>query len=332
MDSVVLTLNSRIPKYKQIVNSIEFSITSGALKKGDKLPSLNEIKEKYLLSRDTVMIAFKELKRRGIINSVVGKGYYVASENVTVLEKVFLLFDEMNSFKEDIYNSFLKNIPDNIKVDIFFHHFNYKVFKQLILDNVGDYSYYIIMPANLKNTDKFISILPKEKVYIIDQVPKELAKYAAIYQNFHQDIFNGLTDGLSKIKKYKKLILLFSEEKQPKGILSGFLSFCKVNGFKNSVINSLEGITLKEEELYIVLDDKNLIRIIKKIRNQHLILSKNIGVISYNETILKEIVEKGITTISTDFNLMGETLAKAIINKKHVKIKNPSSLILRKSI
>jgi len=84
-----------------------------------------------------------------------------------------------------------------------------------------------------------------------------------------------------------------------------------VNAFKNSVINTLEGITLKEEELYIVLDDQNLIRIIKKIRNQNLILAKNIGVISCNETILKEIVEKGITTISTDFNLMGETLALA---------------------
>ncbi|WP_367889168.1 hypothetical protein [Polaribacter filamentus] len=48
--------------------------------------------------------------------------------------------------------------------------------------------------------------------------------------------------------------------------------------------------------------------------------------------MLKEVVEDGITTISTDFNLMGERLAQMILNNEQVKIENPSSLILRKSI
>ena len=99
-----------IPKYKQIINSIEDMISSGVLKKGDQIPSVNKIKNEHNLSRDTVLMAFNELKNRGIIQSVVGKGYYVTSENVNVSQKIFLLFDELNSFKEDLYNSFLENL------------------------------------------------------------------------------------------------------------------------------------------------------------------------------------------------------------------------------
>ena len=95
------------------------------LKKGDKLPSINSIRNKFSLSRDTVLMAFNELKMRGIVESVSGKGYYIKSENINVKRKVFLLFDELNAFKEDLYNAFLEELNDNIQVDIFFHHFSF---------------------------------------------------------------------------------------------------------------------------------------------------------------------------------------------------------------
>ena len=77
------------PKYKQIVKSIEELIVSGTLKKGDMIPSINKIKNQNKLSRDTVLIAYNELKNRGIIQSVVGKGYYVSSENIKIIQKIF---------------------------------------------------------------------------------------------------------------------------------------------------------------------------------------------------------------------------------------------------
>ena len=119
-----------IPKYKQIVTSIEHAINNGDLKKGDLLPSINNLRDQHALSRDTVLSAFNELKTRGIIHSVVGKGYYVSTTSVKIAQKIFLLFDELNSFKEDLYNSFLNNLDDDIQVDIFFHHFNYTIFKE----------------------------------------------------------------------------------------------------------------------------------------------------------------------------------------------------------
>lgn len=332
MEIVKLNKDSKTPKYKQIIASIEAAIVKGDLQKGDKLPSLNSIKNRHSLSRDTVLTAFNELKNRGIINSVVGKGYYVSSVDVKLEQKIFVLFDELNSFKEDLYNAFLNGLGSHVAVEIYFHHFNIRVFNKLINDNIGNYSSYVIMPANLENTKEAIQNLPSDKVYILDQIQEELEEYPAIYQNFEKDIFEGLSEVLEKIIKYEKLILLFSKEKQPKGILKGFHQFCTQYNIHHEVLESIQKITPKKGEIYIVLDDRSLIEIIKKIKEEQLILAKDIGVISVNDTILKEIVEDGITTISTDFNLMGERLAAMILNKEHIKIENPSRLILRKSI
>jgi len=321
-----------IPKYKQIVTSIENAISSGELKKGDQLPSISSIKNKHILSRDTVMTAINELKVRGIVHTIAGKGSYILSEDIEVSQKVFLLFDELNTFKEDLYNSFLNNLGSNIKVDIFFHHFNFDIFCKLIYDNIGDYSHYIIMPANLKNTNLVLEKLPKNKVYILDQTHIELSGYPTIFQNFEKDIFQNLSKGLHLIKKYTKLILLFDSQKQPQGMHNGFLLFCKKNAIEFEIINNLEGRFIRHGEVYLIPDDRNLIRIIKKIREEKFVLAKDIGIISYNDNLLKEIVEGGITTISTDFNKMGERLAQMIINKEQLKIENPNSLIIRNSL
>ena len=126
----MITIKKKIgvPKYKQIINSIEDAILSGALQKGDQIPSINSIKETHKLSRDTVLMAFNELKNRGIIQSIVGKGYYVASEHINVTQKIFLLFDELNSFKEDLYNSFLENLGGNYSSGYFFPPFQRNYF------------------------------------------------------------------------------------------------------------------------------------------------------------------------------------------------------------
>ena len=88
-----------VPKYRQIINSVYAAISIGSLKLGDKIPSLNQICVEFQLSRDTVMVAFNELKSKGIINSIPGKGYYINSTEINLDQKIFVLFDELNAFK-----------------------------------------------------------------------------------------------------------------------------------------------------------------------------------------------------------------------------------------
>lgn len=332
MEYISIKNNITSPKYKQIVYSIENAISSGVLKKGDRLPSLNAIKTKHRLSRDTVLTAFKELKNRGIIDSVVGKGYYIESEKVTIQQKIFLLFDELNSFKEDLYHSFLHHLNGNIQVDIFFHHFNQETFSKLIQDNNGNYTYYVIMPSNINNATRSIKALPKEKVYILDQTNIELQEYPAIYQNFEKNMEKGLLNALDSIKKYENLILLFSDEKQPKGLLTGFKNFCDATNTNNEIIFSIDKRSIHKGEVYIVLDDISLIKIIKKSKEKNYTISKDIGIICYNDSLLKEVVADGITTISTDFKGMGKKLAQMILNNEKALVENPSKLILRNSV
>ncbi|WP_248722724.1 GntR family transcriptional regulator [Seonamhaeicola sp. ML3] len=329
---ITIKSNIGIPKYKQIINSIEESIVSGALKKGDRIPSINEIKNKHKLSRDTVLMAFNELKNRGVIQSIVGKGYYISSENVNVRQKIFLLFDELNAFKEDLYNALKDSLGEAIELEIYFHHFNKDIFKKLILDNVGNYSYYVIMPANLKNTKEIIDNLPSEKVFVLDQMHHDLSAFPAVYQNFEKALYNNLKLVKHRIENYQRLYLVNNENKQPKGMLSGFTKFCKDNDLEGSIVENLKDKLPKSGDLYIIPDDKNLLRIIKKMKEVKLVLSKDIGIISYNDTLLKELVEGGITTISTDFNTMGKRLAEMILNKEHKQIENPNKLIIRNSL
>lgn len=321
-----------IAKYKQIIQSIENGLLDGVIKKGDRLPSINSIRNKFSLSRDTVLLAYNELKVRGIVQSIAGKGYYVKSENIHITQKVFLLFDELNSFKEDLYNSFKKNLDPSIEVDIYFHHFNQDVFNKLIYDSIGNYSYYVIMPANLRDTHLVIDKLPISKVYILDQTHEELSKFPAIFQNFEKDIYNALVECKKSLSNYRKLIFIFQENIQPPGMLKGFNKFCEDHQINSEVIAIVEDRIISKGEVYLIPGDRNLILIIKKIKENNFILSKDIGIISYNETLLKEIVAGGMTTISTDFKTMGQRLAQMITEKERLQIENPSKLILRNSL
>ena len=255
-------------KYKQIISHIENSIESGLLKKGDKLPSINKLKKDHALSRDTILMAFNDLKSRGIIYSILKKGYYILSENIDISIRIFLLFDELNAFKEDLYRSFLKNLNKKTQVDLFFHHFNKKIFEKIINDSLGFYTHYIIMPSFFKNSNSVIKNLPSEKVYILDQMPEDLTKYSSVYQNFDKTIYSNLNKASYLIKKYKKLNMLFDNKpSRAKGLLTGFKRFCIDKDYDFSIIEALEHRGLEKGDLYITIDDENLLKILKILKN-----------------------------------------------------------------
>lgn len=324
--------NSNAPKYKQIINSVEEAIIEGKLKVGDSLPSINFLRDEFKLSRDTVLNAYNELKVRGIIHSIVGKGYYVLNDHIEVTKKILVLFDELNSFKEDLYNSFIEHLEPHVRVDIYFHHFNQEMFSKLIRENTGHYNEYVIMPANLKGVEVDIEQLPENKVYLLDQTRKSLSKYASVHQNFEKDIYSNLTKLLPELLKYDRLNLIYSVEKQPEGLLKGFGKFCTKHLIPFRILHEVNQVDINPKEAYIIPDDKDLIRIIKMMKDAGYTLKKDLGIISYNDTLLKEIVEGGITSISTDFKQMGALLAQMIQNNQREVIENPSYIIKRNSI
>lgn len=321
-----------VPKYRQIINAIYHAISSGELTIGDKIPSLNQICVEFDLSRDTVMVAFNELKAKGVIRSIPGKGYYISSTEVNLDERIFLLFDELNAFKEDLYTSFLNKLDIRTNVDIYFHHFNFQLFKDLINQGSGKYTSYVIMPATFDQTAEILGILPEDKVYVLDRLKSDLKKYPVVYQDFEQDVYQALTEGNDLLKKYKKLVMIFPGGKEPEGRVSGFEKFCSEKQIDFEILRNLQSRKIRKEEAYFVPSDRNLVRLVKMAAELNFELGVNFGIVSFNDTVLKEVVAGGITTISTDFNKMGETLAEMIVEKRREQIANPAALIRRNSL
>lgn len=324
--------SSSLPKYKQIVQSIEVAIAQNRLKRNDKLPSINKIALEYGLSRDTVLLAYDELKKRGVVYARLGKGYYVKSIQTGYRERIFLLFDELNAFKEEIYTAFLKGIGDKTQVEIFFHHFNPEVFRKLIDESNGNYTKYIIMPANLATAASSIKTLPTEDVYILDQTNEALKAYPSVHQHFVKDMYDALVKGSTLLKKYRRLFLIFPGHKEPVGMMEGFLRFCKEHSFEHQVVETATEVSIEKGAVFIIPNDGHLVEIIEQSKQQHLKLGTDFGIISFNDIPLKKVVENGITTISTDFRLMGATLADMVLTGRRVSIENPSELIIRHSL
>ncbi len=320
------------PKYRQIIDSLTNAIERKQLAKGDKIPSINQICAEFSLSRDTVMMAFNELKAKGILLSRPGKGYYVASTDVYHEEKIFVLFDELNAFKEDLYNSLINTLKNKANVEVYFHHFNYKVFKNLLLESVGNYTSYVIMPATFDNTSHLISKLPNDKVFILDRLKTELKNYPVVYQDFEQDFYDALVEGKNLLKKYRKLVFVNPGGKEPEQRNAGFKKFCCEHSCNYEIIKSLEGVRPGLYEAYFLTSDRDLVELVKIAKGYKYKLGKKFGIVSFNDTMLKEVVAGGITTISTDFVEMGKRLALMVTEHKGGKIKNPSKLVVRNSL
>ena len=146
-------------KYKLVVNHVIDGINNSTYKKGDWIPSINEFRKNYNLSRDTVFAGLSELKSKGIIDSNPGVGYYVTSTRIAHKHNIFLLFNEFNEFKEDIYNSFMESIGKTATVDIYFHNYNRKVFETLINEANNKYTTYIIMSGKFAGIDPLLQSL-----------------------------------------------------------------------------------------------------------------------------------------------------------------------------
>ncbi|TQO37471.1 regulatory GntR family protein [Arenibacter algicola] len=337
--------NSRIPKYRQIVDSVINNISNGNLKIDEKIPSINSFSEEFLLSRDTVEKAYQILKERKIITSIRGKGYYITRTKLISKVNILFLINKLSAYKMRIYNSFINTIGGNSHTDLHIYHCDNTLFVNLIEKNINAYDYYVIMPhfktddlKHISYTDeavKAINMIPKNKLVLMDNNKLDIeGDFIEIYQDFENDIYNALKEGLAKISRYGKMILVYPENAvypYPRRILHGFRKFCVEHKLDFEIIDEIyDDIILKKGDLFITIEETDLVSLVNQIRDKEFILGVEIGVISYNDTPLKELL--GITVISTDFKAMGETASRMILNKEKGKIKNPFNFIDRNSI
>ncbi|MBD0294543.1 MAG: GntR family transcriptional regulator [Flavisolibacter sp.] len=329
---------NQVPKYLQVVNAVTDAIRRGKLKKGEKILSINEFSEEYFISRVTVEKAYTILKGKGTIIPIKGKGFYINNVDVDVPFKVLLLFNKISNYKKEIYNAFIKTLGPQAIVDLKIHHFSTPILRSYIEGHLNEYNYFVIMPHfydDFEGAIEVIKSIPSDQLLILDKkIPFFNLKCAAVYQDFENDIIDALYEGLDLLRKYKKIIMVHSViVPSPDEKVIGLRKFCMQNSFKCDVIPEVNFTTpVCKGEVYVVTEDTDLSNLIKVCINKGLKIGVDVGIISYNDTPLKEILLDGITVISTDHTKMGEMAAQLILNNSKESIKNPFVLIRRKSL
>src|ERR1700744_4807715 len=76
-----LNFKSGKPVYLQIVDQVKAAAASGVIRAGEALPSIRPLAEELRLNRNTVSKAYSELESQGVIETIAGKGCFVAENN-----------------------------------------------------------------------------------------------------------------------------------------------------------------------------------------------------------------------------------------------------------
>lgn len=316
-------------KMQQLIHAINEAISNGTLKEGDFLPSVNKLSRESGLSRDTIFKAYTALKQRSVISSTPTKGYFVSNESF----KVMMLLDDFSAFKEQLYSSFRNNLPENYSVDLLFHHYNPDLFEQLILNSLGRYSMYVVMNIQNDRVEEVVKKIDPNKLLIMDMGTPNSADIAYINQDFSEAFIACLNEGLHLIQKYDEFDLVFPKSTpHPYATVDAFQQFCRQNKLKHNVIERLKEQDIKSGKAFLVIKEDDLVDIIKSCKKQQLSLGKDVGLISYNDTPMKEIVGDGVTVISVNFEEMGQKAAQFVDQKVKLFETLPPRLIIRNSL
>lgn len=95
---IIISNSSKEPIYEQITNQIKSSILSGELQEGEAIPSMRNLAKDLQISVITTKRAYEELEKEGFIYSIVGKGSFVAEQNLEIIrEKKLKVIEEQLS-------------------------------------------------------------------------------------------------------------------------------------------------------------------------------------------------------------------------------------------
>ena len=320
-------------KHEQLVQGIINAIDEKVVTKGDLLPSVNTFISELGFARETIAKAYKELVHRGIIESKNRLGYFVATNDVKQELKVALLIFAFDIFQETFYENFRKGLGKNIQLDIFFHHNNFDTFESIVQNIKGKYGMFVIAPIPSKKTPPVLKQLPTNRVLLVDRFIETDEDYNYVAQEFGDSSYDAFVQLKDKIKKYDEIIFFFKPSSaEPDEILNSFKRFMKDYDIKGVIKEEYVSGSLEKGKVYFTIHNLELWEMLKDSKVKGLKIGSDIGFISHNDDIVKEIIFDGVTTFSTDFSEMGKKAANFVLNRKKIQEIIPTILVDRNSL
>lgn len=168
--------------------------------------------------------------------------------------------------------------------------------------------------------------IPNRKLILLDRCLDSLpGNYGVVYQDFTNDVYEGLMQALKKLRKQNRLnIITEASSLYYTFIREGAERFCSDHDIPCEFYQAVTPDIVRPQEVYLILNgqlDTELIDLARAAKEKKLKAGRDIGFISYNESPINEIVLNGLTTISTDFRQMGSVAARMILDKQLRKVK-----------
>ena len=321
-------------KYKAIMAEIQRRSMEGELAVGDALPSITAISREFSCARETAAKAYNLMKKYGIITSYPGKGFFLLSDKRMTLPKVFLMLNNLTPYMEVLYNSFMAELEGKAKVEVFFHHNNIEMFKDIIDKSYGNYYTYLVKGFEHEEVEAVLERFSDDELLVLDRREGINETRSYIAQSYEEDFYRCLTSNCQRFKKYEAVYLVFgrSQQSHPKMCIPAFEHFLRECGIRGGCITHLDASRISPKECFIALADDDLVALLKKCRKENYVMGEDIGIVSYNDTPMKEFVGEGITVFTADFVDMGKMAAQFALDPKPVRYDVYARTVLRKSL
>lgn len=325
---------SKEPIYKQLVTQVERSLHDGHLQAGKQIPSMNELAAQLNISKETVKKAYGILVDKSLIIPKHGKGFYAADLQSSGHPQILVIFDKFSVYKQILYNAFAESLSGKAEVTIVNHDQSLDLLEYYLDNNLDHFDYYVVTPhfpldsASQARAVKQLSRIPNRKLIMLDRLQPGYPgnNYGAVYQDFENDIHDGLSQGMDPARKIRTLrVITLPSSLYGSCICKGVDRFTREHGIPVEYLNSAPA-DIHHGDTFLVLNsqlDAGLVSLAHVIQSSGLQIGKDVHIISYNESEMNELVLGGLTTVSTDFAQMGRLAAGMILNRHMEKIHCP---------
>lgn len=338
MFEIKINKNSRTPIYLQVVSRVEQAVLNGELSAGDRLPSLNALVKSTGIGKDTANKSYSVLMKRRLINSRHGKGFFI-SDSFGGRRRILLLIDKLSVHQQRMISAFCDRLGDSAEITLLMHNQNLELFEDYVLDNLGSYDYYVVVPhfetdsTSVRKVASLLRKIPEKKLVVMDHIPEGLdGGYGAAYQDISEDIPHALSQGREVLETYKRMRVV----KMSQGLYFGLTwqsvkSYCDSIGIPSQVEYGLPEDIMVGDVFFLTgsLLDHLLVDLSNKIALKGFKLGRDVGLICLNDFSINDIVLGGLSTISSDYAEIGISAAEMILNETLEKIHCKCNLVRR---
>jgi DNA-binding transcriptional regulator YhcF (GntR family) len=320
-------------KNDQLVEGIINAINDKSLVPGDILPSVNTMIKELGFARETIVRGYKVLIARGIIESRNRLGYFVLNSNTDLSLKVALIMYAIDTFQEQFYRSFRKQLGESIHLDVFFHHGNIDMLETILNMIKGKYGMYVVAPIPHPRTKQLLAQIPINKFLMVDRYEELDSDFSHVTQEFEKSSYKTFSELVDAIRKFDEIIFFHLPGSLiPIEIVRAFRKFLKDFSVAGRMMPAYVPGSLKKGVAYFSIDNSDIWGILKDCKKRNFVLGKDIGLLTHNDEPVKEIIFDGLTTYSASFTLMGEKAGRAVASRTAIKETIPTVLIRRNSL